>query len=92
MKTDRGFLVTMRSKDRIGLLMPCEWLYRTEEAAQSCLDVVIQFEAVWRAMTNDYPMDAAMKKLEQKTQAHTVLCERLNEKPLIGHEVQNLRS
>jgi hypothetical protein len=75
----------------MGLLVPCEWLYRTEEAAQSCLDVVMQFEAVWRAMTNGYPMDAAMKKLDQLTQSHGGLCERLNEKPLIGQEVRELR-
>jgi hypothetical protein len=33
-RTDQGFLLSLRQKDQMGLLLgPAEWLYRTYEAA-----------------------------------------------------------
>jgi hypothetical protein len=42
MRTERGFLVSSRQKNESGLLLgPSEWLYRTYEAANKGLDLVI---------------------------------------------------
>lgn len=91
-RTDRGHLVTARTRNELGMLLPCEWLHRTEEAALACLDAVMAFNAYWRAMTMGYPVEALERKLDHLTARHKELCERLDDAPLIGQEVKALRA
>jgi hypothetical protein len=90
-RTDRGLLVTMRSKDTVGLTLPCEWLHQTEAAAHACLDFIMAFEAAWRASRLGYDIRPLMAKVERLGAEHKALCERLDDTPLVGQEIRALR-
>lgn len=90
-KTKQGFLVTSRAKSEMGMLLPCEWLHQTEQAAQACLDAVLGTEAFFRASRQGFPTETLMRKLEALLGAHKKLCAELDDRPAIGEEVRQLR-
>ncbi len=90
-RTDSGFLITARSRDEIGLWLVCEWLHRTPEAANSCLDAVMSFNALWLAVSAGMPTEALFQKAERLSAEHRALCEHLNDMPIIGQDVKALR-
>lgn len=61
-KTNQGFLVTSRARTEMGLLLPCEWLHKTEQAAQACFDAVMGTEALFRVSALGFPTQALMRK------------------------------
>jgi len=91
-RTHQGYLITSRSKNELGLYLACEWLHRTPEAANACLDAIICFNALWRAMTKGYPTEALLQKSEGLNAAHSQLCQQLDDSPLVGQEVKALRA
>ena len=91
-RTERGHLVTARTRNELGMLLPNEWLHRTEEAALACLDAAMAFNAYWQAITMGYPVEALERKLGHLMARHKELCERLDDVPLIGQEVKALRA
>lgn len=90
-RTEKGFLITARTRDQLGVLLPCEWLHRTEEAAQACLDAVMGMNALWVAVSHGYPTKALGERLDRLNDRHTRLCADLDDYPLIGQEVKELR-
>jgi hypothetical protein len=55
-QTHRGFLLSCMQKSETGLLLgPSEWLYRTQEAAEKGLKVVMLTSSWWTAITRGYP-------------------------------------
>lgn len=49
-RTDRGFLVTSRTRGETGMVLAAEWLHRTEEAAWALLEAVIAGDQATRAL------------------------------------------
>lgn len=92
-KTDRGYLLSMRQKGELGLMLgPAEWLYRTREAADKGLDLVMLMNAWWAAITKGYPVGDLQRRSETASAAHKQIIEELNDEPLIGEEVRRLRT
>jgi hypothetical protein len=92
-RTDRGFLVSSRQKDQMGLLLgPAEWLYRTYEAANKGLDLVMLMNAWWTAITRGYPAGDLPQRCEAAVAEHNRIVEKLGDRPLIGTEVRELRA
>jgi hypothetical protein len=92
-KTDRGFLLSMRQKNELGLMLgPSEWLYRTPEAADKGLDFVMLMNAWWTAITKNYPVGDLQARCEAASAAHKQIVEESNDEPLIGEEVRRLRA
>jgi hypothetical protein len=92
-KTDRGFLVSSRKKDEIGLFLgPAEWLYRTREAAEKGLELVMLMNAWWTAIMHGYAVGDLPQRCEVAAAEHNRIIEKLNDRPIIGAEVRELRS
>lgn len=90
--TPRGYLVSCSQKGETGLMLgPSEWLYRTQEAAEKGLDFVMLMNAWWMAMMRGYPAGDLPGRCEAAAQDHQRVVERLNDQPLIGREVKELR-
>lgn len=90
-RTESGFLVTARSRDAIGATVVAEWLHRTEEAGQACFEAVVAANAAFRAINSGLPAGAALSRYEKLAAVHTDVCAGLNDDPLIGQEVRQLR-
>ena len=90
LKTDRGYLLIARARNEAGVLIPAEWLYRTEEAARAGLAGIMAFHAAWRAALRGWPVDALFEPLEALDAQHTATCERLDDAPIMGREVQRV--
>jgi hypothetical protein len=91
-RTDQGFLLSLRQKDQMGLLLgPAEWLYRTYEAADKGLDLLILMNAWWTAIARGYPVGDLPQRCEVAGAAHNQVVEKLSDQPLIGEEVWELR-
>jgi hypothetical protein len=91
-RTDQGFLLSLRQKDQMGLLLgPAEWLYRTFEAADKGLDLLILMNAWWTAIALGYPVGDLPQRCEVAGAEHNQVVEKLNDQPLIGAEVRELR-
>lgn len=89
--TDRGFLITMRSLEGAGVWIASEWLHRTREAADACLEAVKAFNIAWRAIQAGLPSEALLRTAETESAAHRQLCQQLNDDPLVGQEVRALQ-
>ena len=89
--TDKGFLITSRTRDQLGVLLPCEWLHRTEEAAHACLDAVMCVNAIWLAVSHGYPIQAMGEKFDHLNDLHRKLCDDLGDHPVVGLDVKELR-
>lgn len=88
----RGYLVSCAQKGETGLMLgPSEWLYRTQEAAERGLDLVMLMNGWWTAMTRGYPVGDLPARCETAAAEHKRAVERLNDQPLIGREVAELR-
>jgi hypothetical protein len=91
-RTNGFFLLSLRQRDEMGLLLgPAEWLYRTYEAAEKGLEHLMLMNAWWAAITNGYPIGDLPKRCEAAGAEHNSVVERLNDRPLIGEEVRELR-
>jgi hypothetical protein len=90
-RTDKGYLVTTRQRDTIGLLFGAEWLHRTPEAANPCLDCIMAFNASWRASRRGVPMQGLERRFDEADSRYRKVCEELNDEPLIGQEVRTVR-
>ena len=90
--TDRGFLLSSRQKSKAGpLLGPSEWMYQTQEAAEKGLRLAMLMNAWWTAITRGYPIGQLPQRCEAAAAEHKEAIDRLNDEPLIGMEVRNLR-
>jgi hypothetical protein len=90
-RTENGYLVTARQRDHFGLLFAAEWLHRTPEAANACLDVVMAFHATWRAAQAGLPTQGLERRFDEANARHKQMCEELKDEPLNGQEVRALR-
>jgi hypothetical protein len=79
-----GYLLSARSRRQLGVLLPVEWLYRTEEAARAGLACIMAFHAAWRT-------PALLGRFEALNAQHTAACERLNDLPLMGRDIREAR-
>lgn len=90
--TDRGYLLSCAQRGEIGLMMgPSEWLFRTREAAEKGLALVILMNAWWSAITHGYPAGDLQSRCEIAGAEHAEAVARLGDQPLVGHEVKDLR-
>ncbi len=87
-----GYLVTMRMRSRIGLLLsPAEWLFRTEEAARACLRYLKAFNRWWAAIVSGQSAEGLEREVRAAYELANDAMERLDDRPLIGEEVRDLR-
>jgi len=92
LRTDRGVLLTTQQKTELGLMLgPTEWLYQTTEAAEKGLEFVMLMNAWWLTMTCGYPPGNLPNRCENAAAVHKEVIERLNDEPLMGEEVRELR-
>ncbi|MBY5385339.1 hypothetical protein HFN62_30745 [Rhizobium leguminosarum] len=90
--TDKGFLLSCAQRGEIGLMMgPSEWLYKTRDAAEKGLAFVMLMNAWWSAMTHGYPAGDLPPRCEIAGNEHADAVARLNDQPLVGREVKELR-
>ncbi|NKK59260.1 hypothetical protein GFM44_25565 [Rhizobium leguminosarum bv. viciae] len=90
--TDKGFLLSCAQRGEIGLMMgPSEWLYKTREAAEKGLAFVMLMNAWWSAMTHGYPAGDLPRRCEIAGAEHADAVARLDDQPLVGREVKELR-
>lgn len=89
-QTPRGYLITARSRDQIGLLVSAQWLHRTEESARACVHTVIACDQAFAAMATGQA-ESANAVFSRASDAHKEVCVRLSGEPIIGREVQELR-
>jgi hypothetical protein len=91
-RTHRGFLVSLMQKSEAGLLIgPSEWLYRTSETAESGLRLVMLMNAWWSAITRGYAAGDLPQRCEAAAATHRELILRMDDEPLVGREVRELR-
>ena len=91
-RTQRGFLLSSTRKSEFGLLMgPSEWLYKTREAAEAGLDLIVLMNAWWGAINRGYPVGDLPERCEKASAAHASIVGALRDQPLIGREVRELR-
>lgn len=91
-RTPRGFLLSMMQRSQTGLsLGPSEWLYQTEEAAEKGLKALMIFNAWWTTINRGHPTGDLPQRSETALAEHKEAIERLNDQPLIGTEVRELR-
>jgi len=91
-RTPRGFLLSSAQKGEIGLMTgPSEWLYKTSDAAEAGLEVVMLMNAWWGAMSRGYPVGDLPQRCEKANAVHSDIVGALNDQPLIGREVRALR-
>jgi len=91
-RTPRGILLSCMLKSQVGLLLgPAEWLYRTEEAAERGLKLLKIFNSMWTAMNEGRPLGDLPSRCEAATVEHKEAIDRLNDQPLTGREVRELR-
>jgi hypothetical protein len=74
------------------LLGPAEWLYRTYEAADKGLHLLMSMNAWWTAIANGYPVGDLRQRCEVAVAEHNQVIEKLNDRSLIGAEVRELRT
>ncbi len=87
-----GYLVTMRMRSRIGLLLsPAEWLFRTEEAARASLPYLKVFNRLWRAIVSGKSTEGLEQEVTAAYELASDAMSRLGDQPLIGEEVRDLR-
>lgn len=90
--TDRGYLLSCAQRTEIGLMIgPSEWLYRTREAAEKGLTLIMLMNAWWSAMTHGYPAGDLPSRCEIAGAEHAEAVARLGDQPLVGREVKDLR-
>ena len=89
-KTPLGYLITARSRDLLGLMIPCEWLHRTNEAAVACALAAIAANQYWELRSTDAE-PAALQDMSDALEEHSRICEQLGDSPLVGEEVRELR-
>jgi hypothetical protein len=96
-KTPNGYLITARTRDMVGLTLILEWLHKSEESAMACAVAVMAGDRLWDAMMapkSDAALpayEAAMLAYETAVADHNEVCDRLDDRPLIGREVRELR-
>jgi acetyl-CoA acetyltransferase len=68
------------------------WLVsENRQIANACLETVKAFNAAWRAIEAGMPSRALLRQTEALSSAHNRLCERFNDRELVGQEVGALR-
>jgi hypothetical protein len=89
-KTPRGYLVTSRISGEMGLIFPAEWLHRTDKAALACVAAIIAFDdaSSIKGMT---AAEGAIAVFETASKAHTEIYQQLDDAPLVGQVVRDLR-
>lgn len=88
--TPMGYLVTARSRDVLGLAITEQWLHREKETAMACVHAVVASHVAWGAMGKAHA-NGALSAMEAATAHHKAICDKLDDHPLVGREVQDLR-
>ncbi len=92
MRTDSGFLLSCGQKSEIGLMLgPSEWLYKTLEAAEAGLEYVMLMNAWWTCISKGYPSGDLPERCEAAATKHRDITKKLDDAPLIGQGVTELR-
>ena len=96
-ETPNGYLITARTRDMVGLTLVLEWLHKSEEAAMACAVAAMAGDRLWHAMmapksdATQLAYEAARLAFETAVAEHNEVCDRLDDRPLIGREVRELR-
>ena len=90
-RTESGYLIASRSRDAMGAMSVAEWLHKTEEAARACADAVIATSAAFRGIQRGVPVTGLLAAMERAVARHNEICQRFDDKPLVGEEVRRLR-
>ena len=91
-RTDRGFLLSSSQKSEMGLMIgPAEWLYKTREAAEKGLDLIMLMNAWWITIIRGYPAGNLPERCEAAAKEHERVVKELGDEPLVGAEVRELR-
>ena len=84
-QTGRGFVMSFTVADEAGLpLDPQEWVYKTREAAERGLDLVVLMNAWWDAAVSGCPAGDLPDRCERAASEHARAVERLGDRPLVG--------
>jgi hypothetical protein len=89
-RTDLGYLITARSRDGIGLALPEQWLHKRRETALACAEAAIAAHTMEACRLTGH-FEGAAAAFEKASSIHTALCEKMDDQPVIGHKVQQLR-
>lgn len=91
-QTDHGYLLSCAQRNEFGLLLgPAEWLYRTYTGAEKGLELVMLMNAWWSTIARGYPAADLPQRCQAAAAEHTKLVQELDDVPLIGEEVRELR-
>ena len=74
-----------------GRICPQEWLYRTQEAAETGLDFVVAMNACWNAIACGHPADETADRCDAAASEHARATERLDDRPLMGEALNVFR-
>jgi hypothetical protein len=72
-------------------LFPAEWLHKAEEAAIGCMDLASASDTAFTAIRDGRPSNEWLMAFEAAVRRHNEACERLNDIPLLGQEIRELR-
>jgi hypothetical protein len=87
-----GFLLSFTLADGNDVCVgPQEWLYRTQEAAETGLDFVVAMNACWYAIASGHPADAKTELCDAAAGEHARAIERLDDRPLMGEALNVFR-
>jgi hypothetical protein len=87
-----GFLLSFTvGDDGGGCVGPQEWLYRTQEAAETGFDFVVAMNACLKAIASGHAADEAADLCDAAAGEHGRATGRLDDKPLMGEALNVFR-